>query len=142
MKALRANILFLPYGNWVFVPRTGPLTIVVGKPVLKHVATPTEEQVDLVHRRYYTILHEMFEKYKDDAGFSSSKMVFGGGKEPFKMITESEFEKSWSIACDQAKSVKPKVRQRRKGKPFMNETVMATTILILMFVASFLLTYE
>ena len=69
MKALRANILFLPYGNWVFVPRTGPLTIVIGKPILKHVVTPTEEQVDLVHRRYYTILHEMFEKYKDDAGF-------------------------------------------------------------------------
>lgn len=130
------------YGNWIFVPRTGPLTIVIGKPISKHVATPTEEQVKLVHRRYYTILHELFEKYKDDAGFSTSKMIFSGGKEPFQMIKESEFETRWIEACKKAKSQEPVVKNRRTTKPFMSEMVMATTIVLLLFVASLLLTYE
>lgn len=138
MSALRANILFLPYGNWLFVPRTGPLTIVVGAPLRKVCdATPTEEQVTLMHRRYYTSLRELFEKYKDVAGFSDSTMTFSDTN--FKTLRADEFERLWKRACDNAASSQVPTKKRIRSKQVMNEGIMATSIVVLLFIASWLL---
>lgn len=143
MSALRANILFLPYGNWLFVPRTGPLTIIVCEPIQKHAPNPTDKQVDLMHRRYYTSLFEAFERHKDAAGYSDGGMTFSDPD--FERISESEFERQWKLACEEAaassKAGDAKARRRRrKPKRVMNEFAMATGIVVLLFIASHLLT--
>eukprot|EP00051_Salpingoeca_urceolata_P013186 m.164831 g.164831 ORF g.164831 m.164831 type:complete len:806 (+) comp17722_c0_seq8:203-2620(+) len=67
VKRLRANIFFFPYGACGFpgVPRPLPLTLVVGKaikvPVVDRI---TEDIVDLLQRRYYTALQQLFDKHR------------------------------------------------------------------------------
>eukprot|EP00939_MAST-03C_sp_MAST-3C-sp1_P003593 g3593.t1 len=142
MSALRANILFLPYGNWLFVPRTGPLTVVVCAPLHKHAPDPTELQVDLMHRRYYSALLEAFEKYKDATGYSDSSLAFSDPK--FESLGAEEFERLWKLSEIEASKnagTKRGGRSRRpRKKRVMNEFAMATGIVVLLFVASHLLT--
>ena len=137
MKALRANILFLPYGNWLFVPRTGPLTIVVGAPLLKQVDEPSEAQVTLMHRRYYTSLLELFEKYKVAAGYADGSLVFSDPK--FETLGAKEFEALWKSSMTVSSPSAPR-RGKSSKRRVISEFFMATTIVILIFVAAILLT--
>eukprot|EP00656_Telonema_subtile_P010156 TRINITY_DN14851_c0_g1_i2.p1 TRINITY_DN14851_c0_g1~~TRINITY_DN14851_c0_g1_i2.p1 ORF type:complete len:571 (+),score=97.47 TRINITY_DN14851_c0_g1_i2:37-1749(+) len=63
MKKLRANLLTFPYGSWLVTPRRVPITIVVADALPAVQAdVPTEDQVDLVYRRYFSALEEVFEQ--------------------------------------------------------------------------------
>jgi hypothetical protein len=76
MTHLKANILFFPYGQinipGTAVPRPVPLTLCVGRPIL--VPRILEAQLvhvdalaELLHQRYYTELHRVFEDNKQDS---------------------------------------------------------------------------
>lgn len=56
------------------------------------IANPTEDQVDLLHRRYFTALKEIFEKYRHVAGDEDSRLKFDTPVKPLS-------EKSWSKSC-------------------------------------------
>ncbi|EGD72441.1 hypothetical protein PTSG_00461 [Salpingoeca rosetta] len=79
VKKLRANVFFLPYGvcGLPGVPRRERLTTAVAQPIeVPRIATPTEEHVDLLHRRYFTALREVFDETRACAGHGDKTLGF------------------------------------------------------------------
>ena len=67
-----------PYGRWYSpIANPCPITLVVGQPIMvQHNPTPTEEEVDALHKLYYDYVKELFETYKAEAGFPDQELVF------------------------------------------------------------------
>jgi len=75
------RILGIPFplfvGRALYIPRQQPITVVVGAPIeVKRREIPTEEEVDDLHRKYFTALHKIFEDHKAEAGYGSHKLKF------------------------------------------------------------------
>eukprot|EP00456_Euglypha_rotunda_P012496 TRINITY_DN13559_c0_g1_i1.p1 TRINITY_DN13559_c0_g1~~TRINITY_DN13559_c0_g1_i1.p1 ORF type:complete len:192 (+),score=6.80 TRINITY_DN13559_c0_g1_i1:69-578(+) len=78
-KFLGYGFPFLPFGRWYLpLPNPVPITVVVGPPIPVGPAcsNPSSELVDLLHAQYYHTLREMFERFKDHAGFSHSQLIY------------------------------------------------------------------
>ena len=129
VKLLRLNPAFLPVGRFNIpgVPKRTPVLFAVGEPVPVPVVKgiPTEEQVALLHARYYTCLEETFERYKlfaDD--YHNGHILF---EPPLKMkLTQAEFEEAWL-----------KVKDDSKG-PFVTKPAKEPLPVMELFVAVFL----
>lgn len=95
---LRLNPAFLPVGrfNLAGVPKRVPITFVVGSPIKVPQVKgdfPTEEQVALLARRYYSALHDTFEKHKVVVeGYETSSLSF---VPELEYISAQDFDKEW-----------------------------------------------
>ncbi|KAE8878196.1 hypothetical protein PF005_g6630 [Phytophthora fragariae] len=69
---------FFPYGRGLLpIPRKVHMPIVIGEPLqVPHIAKPTQKDIDKVHSKYFAVLEQMFERYKDEVGCGSYKLVF------------------------------------------------------------------
>ncbi|TDH70759.1 uncharacterized protein CCR75_000501 [Bremia lactucae] len=67
-----------PYGRGLLpIPRKIDIPIVVGEPlIVPHIKKPTQDDIDKVHSKYFAVLQEMFDKYKDEVGCSNFKLVY------------------------------------------------------------------
>lgn len=81
MKALSKRLhlaLFLPVGRWGMpVPRRVNISILFGDPIdVQQNATPTEAEVDALHRRILADVKHLFESHKAAVGWESKKLRF------------------------------------------------------------------
>ncbi|GMF19247.1 unnamed protein product [Phytophthora lilii] len=78
VKKLAFPFPYFPYGRALLpIPRRISIPIVVGEPMdVPHIEKPTQKDIDKVHARYFAVLQEMFEKYKDEVGCGDYKLVF------------------------------------------------------------------
>ncbi len=93
IQLLRANVVFFPYGMLGLpgVPRPEKLTLAIGRPVpVPRIAHPSHEQVDLLHRRFYTELQLAFDAHKDGAGHGDDQLKLTPTLSP---LTHEEWEK-------------------------------------------------
>ena len=77
-KILGFGFPHFPYGRWYSaIPNATKITVVVGKPIeVPLIGTPTDEEVKYYHKLYFDNLRELFEKYKKEAGFEDSELVY------------------------------------------------------------------
>uniref|UniRef100_M4BFL5 Acyltransferase n=1 Tax=Hyaloperonospora arabidopsidis (strain Emoy2) TaxID=559515 RepID=M4BFL5_HYAAE len=77
VKKLAFPFPYFPYGRALLpIPRKVDIPIVVGEPLeVPHIAKPTQADIDKVHATYYTVLQNMFDKYKDEVGCGDYKLV-------------------------------------------------------------------
>ena len=66
------------YGRWYLnIPNSYPLRMAIGDPIcVNKIAEPTQEDVDLLHKKYFEGLSECFEKHKKEAGFGECTLHF------------------------------------------------------------------
>eukprot|EP00043_Microstomoeca_roanoka_P009352 m.88971 g.88971 ORF g.88971 m.88971 type:complete len:762 (+) comp14560_c0_seq1:395-2680(+) len=92
VKHLRANVFFLPYGT-LGVPglmRRERMTTAVAAPIeVPRISQPSEEQVDFLHRRYFTALKEIFDNVREEAGHADKTIGFDA---PVDFLSEEEWE--------------------------------------------------
>eukprot|EP00048_Salpingoeca_helianthica_P017675 m.238497 g.238497 ORF g.238497 m.238497 type:complete len:753 (+) comp21820_c0_seq1:56-2314(+) len=97
IRLLRANVVFFPYGMLGLpgVPRPEKLTLAVGKPVLvPRIAHPSNEQVTLLHRRFYTELQNAFDAFKEEAGHGDDQLKLTPEITP---LTHEEWERERAL---------------------------------------------
>ncbi|CAI5741781.1 unnamed protein product [Hyaloperonospora brassicae] len=77
VKKLALPFPYFPYGRALLpIPRKVDIPIVVGEPLeVPHIAKPTQDDIDKVHATYYSVLQNMFDKYKDEVGCGDYKLV-------------------------------------------------------------------
>jgi len=77
VKKLAFPFPYFPYGRALLpVPRKVHIPIVVGEPMaVPHIEKPTQEDIDKVHAKYFSVLESMFDKYKDEVGCGDYKFV-------------------------------------------------------------------
>ncbi|KUF92028.1 hypothetical protein AM588_10008006 [Phytophthora nicotianae] len=77
VKKLAFPFPYFPYGRGMLpIPRKVDIPIVVGKPLeVPHIEKPTQDDIDKVHSKYFAVLQEMFDKYKDEVGCGDYKLV-------------------------------------------------------------------
>ncbi|GMF26019.1 unnamed protein product [Phytophthora fragariaefolia] len=77
VKKLAFPFPYFPYGRALLpIPRKVDIPIVVGEPLeVPHIEKPTQEDIDKVHAKYFAVLQDMFDKYKDEVGCSDYKLV-------------------------------------------------------------------
>eukprot|EP00056_Hartaetosiga_gracilis_P009067 m.129860 g.129860 ORF g.129860 m.129860 type:complete len:822 (-) comp13052_c0_seq8:2656-5121(-) len=101
---LRANVFFLPLGYWNLpgVTRKERMTTAVAAPILvPRIECPSEAEVKLLHRRYFTALRDIFEKVKEEAGHANKELVFD---EPVEHLSlESWMEATTTMNTQRAK---------------------------------------
>eukprot|EP00055_Hartaetosiga_balthica_P007969 m.28354 g.28354 ORF g.28354 m.28354 type:complete len:812 (-) comp6040_c0_seq1:360-2795(-) len=91
VQKLRANVFFLPLGyyNLPGVVRKEKMTTAIAKPIkVPRIEKPNEQEVALLHRRYFSALREVFEETKEKAGHKNKDLVFDL---PFKLLSEKEW---------------------------------------------------
>ena len=76
MKALRANIFFLPYGQFLMsIPRQTRIRLAVGKPIhVPVVANPSDELINILRDHYFTELLNLIEKLKKKCDSPNTKV--------------------------------------------------------------------
>jgi len=108
VSRLRTNVAFFPVGRWNLpcIPDKVPVMGVLGDPIEVPVlkggpnSTPTDAQVNLLHRYYYSRLKDLFDSYKTlyGNGYENMEMIFSP---PLKTITKPDFAKKWeTLAAD------------------------------------------
>ena len=77
MKAMRANIFFLPYGQFLMsIPRQASIRLVVGKPIdVPIVPNPSDELINMLRDHYFTELLDLCEKTKERCDYPNEKVV-------------------------------------------------------------------
>ncbi|KAJ8515906.1 hypothetical protein ON010_g18501 [Phytophthora cinnamomi] len=77
VKKLAFPFPYFPYGRALLpIPRKIDIPVVVGEPLeVPHIEKPTQEDIDKVHAKYFAVLQEMFDKYKDEVGCGDYKLV-------------------------------------------------------------------
>ncbi|KAL4169495.1 hypothetical protein KRP22_010414 [Phytophthora ramorum] len=77
VKKLAFPFPYFPYGRALLpIPRKVDIPVVVGEPLdVPHIENPTQEDVDKVHAKYFSVLQEMFDKYKDEVGCGDYKLI-------------------------------------------------------------------
>ncbi|KAG2848898.1 hypothetical protein PC116_g963 [Phytophthora cactorum] len=77
VKKLAFPFPYFPYGRGMLpIPRKVDIPIVVGEPLeVPHIEKPTQDDIDKVHAKYFAVLQEMFDKYKDEVGCGDYKLV-------------------------------------------------------------------
>ncbi|KAL3666633.1 hypothetical protein V7S43_008255 [Phytophthora oleae] len=77
VKKLAFPFPYFPYGRGMLpIPRKVDIPIVVGEPLeVPHIENPTQDDIDKVHAKYFSILQEMFYKHKDAVGCGDYKIV-------------------------------------------------------------------
>lgn len=77
VKKLAFPFPHFPYGRGMLpIPRKIKVPVVVGEPLeVPHIKLPTQEDIDQVHAKYFAVLREMFDKYKDEVGCSDYKLI-------------------------------------------------------------------
>ena len=77
MKALRANIFFLPIGQFFLsIPRQASIRLAVGKPIdVPVVKNPSDELVNMLRDHYFTELMLLCDKLKGRCNASSTTVV-------------------------------------------------------------------
>ena len=103
MDKLRANVFFFPYGSKGMpgMPRPVKLTKVVGMPILVPKVDVSvleddynlDDLTDLLHRRYYTELHRVFEENKAGSLHPEDTLSMNP---PVEFINDAEFEAGWN----------------------------------------------
>ena len=75
-KALRANIFFLPYGQFLMsIPRQTRIRLAVGKPIhVPVVANPSDELINILRDHYFTELLNLIEKLKKKCDSPNTKV--------------------------------------------------------------------
>ncbi|GMF19544.1 unnamed protein product [Phytophthora lilii] len=78
VKKLAFPFSYFPYGRALLpIPRKVHIPVVVGEPLeVPHIKKPTPEDIDKIHVKYFALLQEMFDKYKDEVGCGDHKLVF------------------------------------------------------------------
>lgn len=112
IRLFRANVLFFPYGAFYLpgCPRAVQVSVLVCKPIsVPPVANPTKHQVELLHRRYMTILKETIDKYKTSCDHGSDQIVFDP---PLEDLAEAEFETLWKRSEQEVTENFPKVSRQ------------------------------
>ncbi|TMW68586.1 hypothetical protein Poli38472_006054 [Pythium oligandrum] len=77
VKRLAFPFPYFPYGRmYLPLPRKIDTNVVVGAPLrVEQKAAPTQEEVDLVHARYFGELRRLFDTYKEQAGCADYELV-------------------------------------------------------------------
>ncbi|EEY66276.1 diacylglycerol O-acyltransferase, putative [Phytophthora infestans T30-4] len=77
VKKLAFPFPYFPYGRGMLpIPRKVDIPIVVGEPLeVPHIEHPTQANIDEVHARYFAVLQDMFDRYKDEVGCGDYKLV-------------------------------------------------------------------
>ncbi|CAH0477052.1 unnamed protein product [Peronospora belbahrii] len=77
VKKLAFPFPYFPYGRALLpIPRKVHIPIVVGEPLeVPHIEKPTQDDIDKVHGQYFSVLQNMFDKYKDEVGCGDYKLV-------------------------------------------------------------------
>jgi len=97
VRLLRTNVAFLPIGRLglPLIPRREPVSVVFGEPIEVHPlktvdAFPTEEQVELYRRFFYTQLEKSFDTFKaiHGNGYELASINF---LPPLQRLKKSEF---------------------------------------------------
>ena len=98
--------MFFPIGRWSLpsVPDRGPVALVVGEPIPVPIIkgrskAPTQAQIDLLHRLYYSRLKKLFDEHKviHKDGYEDLELVF----EPFlATLSDEEFHAAWEKIKD------------------------------------------
>jgi len=100
IKTFRANAWMFPFGwkgLWG-VPRPTQVDVVVGsKLTVPLTPEPTARQVEVLHRRYFTSLREIFERHKGRYGCEDHELVF---EPPLQPLAAYDFAAAWSEACE------------------------------------------
>lgn len=95
VRKLQANAWFFPFG-WKQlhgVPRPVPVDVVVGHPLrVPRVLRPSTAQVELLRRRYFSALRQLFERHKESFGYSHQNVVFVPEVEP---LSEADWVVAW-----------------------------------------------
>mmetsp|Transcript_12114 Transcript_12114/g.15845 ORF Transcript_12114/g.15845 Transcript_12114/m.15845 type:complete len:756 (-) Transcript_12114:255-2522(-) len=77
IKKCGVFVPYFPYGTMGLpVPRSSPVTIVVGSPIqIKQIPEPNKDQVQELADKYYTEIKRLFEEYKEKAGYGCKDLV-------------------------------------------------------------------
>lgn len=77
-RKLRVSIVFFRGRNCTLIPRQVPLHVVVGTPIgVLQSDAPTEEYVDMIHRKYTSDLLDLFDRHKKDHEmYENTKLKF------------------------------------------------------------------
>lgn len=121
MKRFKANIFFFPYGAFYLnCPRPRPISLVVGEPIEVPFFPDggSEELVDQLHRRYFTSLEELFERFKKQVSMERDGLEPGRHAEDTMVLTpdiKRMTAAEWKDAYDHVAPVGSGPRRRRKG---------------------------
>ena len=77
MKALRANIFFLPYGQLLMsIPRQAKIRLAVGKPIdVPVIPNPSDELINMLRDHYFAELIDLCEKLKSKCDSPDTKVI-------------------------------------------------------------------
>ncbi|RMX70270.1 hypothetical protein DD238_000074 [Peronospora effusa] len=77
VKKLAFPFPHFPYGRALLpIPRKVDTPIVVGEPLeVPYIEMPTQDDIDKVHAKYFSVLQDMFDRYKDEVGCGDYKLV-------------------------------------------------------------------
>ena len=111
MKILRANIFFLPYGQFLMsIPRQASIRLAIGKPIeVPTVNNPSDELINMLRDHYFTQLLELCQKVKHKCGASNIDIVV----EP---NVEHVSKKEWLEKVNELKRKKENFDQMKKKK--------------------------
>jgi hypothetical protein len=111
MKILRANIFFLPYGQFLMsIPRQASIRLAIGKPIeVPTVNNPSDELINMLRDHYFTQLLELCQKVKHKCGASNIDIVV----EP---NVEHVSKKEWLEKLNELKRKKENFDQMKKKK--------------------------
>ena len=138
MNTFRANFCFLPYGlGFLPVPRPVPYRLVVGEPIpVPHIAHPTNEMIDAVHRQYYQAVQATFEAFKAQCDHADDVLVL----EPdVPAISAAEWHHATAVMQAAHRAEDPAARRTRIAKVHAldmfrgKETVWVTCFMLLVF---------
>jgi hypothetical protein len=111
MKALRANIFFLPYGQFFLsIPRQASIRLAVGKPIdVPVVKNPSDELVNMLRDHYFTELMLLCDKFKERCNASSTTVVC---EPPVQHVSKRD----WVGKLKELKEKSIQIRRKQKKK--------------------------
>ena len=124
MKALRANIFFLPIGQFFLsIPRQASIRLAVGKPIdVPVVKNPSDELVNMLRDHYFTELMLLCDKLKGRCNASSTTVVC---EPPVQHVSKMDWVGKLKELKEKSNKItkKPKKKNSDGGKDVAQDVV-------------------
>merc|ERR1712232_824299 len=93
------------------------------------VANPSKRQIELVHRRYMTLLHEAFEECKAESGHPTDQITF---MPSIDLLGEERYSAEWLAAvADAATNLPMPLAQRKESNTTEAALVLVASLAML-----------
>jgi hypothetical protein len=122
VSKFRTNPAFLPVGRFYLagVPKRVPVTVVIGPPLRVPVVNgiPTEEQIDLLHRRFYSSVGEVFRRNRGLCdGYENSEIEFHPKLSPPHELSQHDFIVEWKKIAHQNAGLLSEIKIKKDPPP-------------------------